>query len=186
MTNRTLTVTAALVLALAPATVALAKPVQVTRFATPEAIVPGPAAPMKAAASLEQSTYDAAVARELARIGFEGTGTTRYDYTAEVTRDVRRDPVRRSPVTIGIGGGTGGWGGGFGIGGSFGVGSQRGRDTTFTRLFVQLRDRATGKTVWEGRAETESSGSNGERIERLAEALFRDFPGQTGRTISVK
>ncbi|UVO55531.1 DUF4136 domain-containing protein [Sphingomonas sp. SUN039] len=177
---------AALGVALSTAMPAIARPVQVTRFAIAEAIVPGPVAPMKTAVSLEQSTYDTAVVQELARIGFSGEGAARYDYTVEVTKDVRRDPVRRSPVTIGIGGGTGGWGGGFGIGGSFGVGTPRGRDTTVTRLFVQLRDRSTGKTVWEGRAESESGAAGGERIERLAAALFRDFPGQSGRTISVK
>ncbi len=165
---------------------AVAKPVQVTRFAAQGEIVRGPAAPFAAAAGLEQSTYDAAVSRELAQAGFAAEGAPRYTYTTEVTKDVRRNPVRRSPVTIGIGGGTGGYGGGIGIGGSFGIGNSRSRDTTMTTLFVQLRDRASGKVVWEGRAEAESTAPGGERIERLAAALFRDFPGQTGRTISVK
>ncbi len=185
MTRNLLSV-AALAVALSPATVALAKSVQVTRFAAPGEIARGPAAPAVAAASLEQSTYDAAVSRELAQAGFAAEGSARYTYTAEVTKDVRRDTARRSPVTIGIGGGTGGYGGGFGIGGSFGIGSSRARDTTYTTLFVQLRDRTSGNTVWEGRAEAESTAPGGERIERLAAALFKDFPGQTGRTISVK
>jgi len=190
MTTRTLVSAAALALALCTNAAALAKPVQVTRFAAPGQIVRGPAAPAVAAASLEQSMYDAAVSRELAQAGFAAEGSARYVYTAEVTKDVRRNPVRRSPVTIGIGGGTGGFGGGFGggigIGGSFGLGSSRGRDTTMTTLSVRLRDRTSGQVVWEGRAEAESSAPGGERIERLASALFRDFPGQTGRTISVK
>jgi Domain of unknown function (DUF4136) len=186
MMTRPLLAAATLALSLIMVAPALAKPVQVTRFTSPGELVRGPAAPAKAATSLEQSTYDAAVSRELAGMGFAAEGDARYTYTAEVTKDVRRDPVRRSPVTIGIGGGTGGWGGSFGIGGSFGVGTPRGRDTTVTTLFVQLRDRATGKTVWEGRAEAESAAPGGERIERLAAALFRDFPGQSGRTISVK
>jgi hypothetical protein len=186
MMTRKLLSAAALALVFCSGTVATARPVQVTRFAAPGEIARGPAAPAAAAASLEQSTYDAAVSRELAQAGFAAEGDARYIYTAEVTKDVRRDPVRRSPVTIGIGGGTGGYGGGFGIGGSFGIGSSRDRDTTTTTLFVQLRDRTSGKVVWEGRAETESTAPGGERIERLAAALFRDFPGQTGRTISVK
>jgi Domain of unknown function (DUF4136) len=186
MITRSSLAAAAFVLALVTSSASLAKPVQVTRFTSPAELVRGPAAPATAAASLEQSTYDAAVSHELAGIGFAAGGDVRYTYTAEVTKDVRRDPVRRSPVTIGIGGGTGGWGGGFGIGGSFGVGTPRGRDTTLTTLFVQIRDRTTGKTVWEGRAEAESTVPGGERVERLAAALFRDFPGQSGRTISVK
>ncbi len=184
--TRNLLSAASLAVALCSGTVAVAKPVQVTRFAAPEEIMRGPAAPATAAVSLEQSTYDAAVSRELAQAGFAAEGKAQYIYTAEVVKDVRRNTARRSPVTIGIGGGTGGYGGGFGIGGSFGIGSSRGRDTTFTTLFVQLRDRTSGKVVWEGRAEADSTAPGGERIERLAAALFRDFPGQTGRTISVK
>jgi hypothetical protein len=186
MMTRNLLSAAALSLALCSGAVAIAKPVEVTRFAAPGEIARGPAAPAVAAGSLEQSTYDAAVSSALAQAGFAAEGSPRYTYTAEVTKDVRRNSVRRSPVTIGVGGGTGGFGGGFGIGGSFGIGSSRGRDTTMTTLFVQLRDRTSGQVVWEGRAQTKSTAPGGERIERLAAALFRDFPGQTGRTISVK
>lgn len=177
---------AALLTTLAVAPGALAKPVQVTRFSASVAVTPGPAAPATKAATLEQSTYEAVVARELASVGFAPEGEARYTYSVEVTKDVRADRARRSPVTIGIGGGTGGWGGGVGLGASFGIGSGRNRDTTITRLSVQLRDRVTGNTIWEGRAEATSTAVGGERIERLAAALFKDFPGQTGRTISVK
>ena len=184
--TRPLYIAAALALALLTTSATVAKPVQVTRFTTPGELVRGPVAPTVAAVSLEQSTYDAAVSRKLADIGFTGEGSARYTYKAEVVKDVRRNTTRRSPVTIGIGGGTGGFGGGFGIGGSFGVGTNHNRDTTFTTLSVQLLDRATGRTVWEGRAEAESTAPGGESVERLATALFKDFPGQSGRTISVK
>ncbi len=182
-----LSLAGALALTVVAASAAGAKqPVQVTRFTSGTEIVRGPAAPAVAAVSLEQSTYDAAVSKALADVGFAPEGAATYVYTAEVTKDVRRNPVRRSPVTIGIGGGTGGYGGGFGIGGSFGIGGNRSRDTTVTVLSVRLRDRATGRTVWEGRAEAESTAPGGESVERLAAALFKDFPGQSGRTISVK
>lgn len=165
---------------------AVAAPVQVTRFAAPGDITRGPAAPATTAGSLQESTYEAAVSQELAKLGFGAEGSARYSYTAEVTKDVRRNPIERSPVTIGVAGSTGGFGGGFGIGGRFGLGGGRGRDTTVTTLFVQLRDKTSGQVVWEGRAEGISTEPGGERIERLAAALFRDFPGPTGRTISVK
>jgi hypothetical protein len=186
MMTRNLLSAAALAMALCGGTTAVAKPVQVTRFAAPGEIARGPVTPATTAGSLEQSTYEATVSRELAQAGFAAQGSARYTYTAEVTKDVRRNPIQRSPVTIGIGGGTGGFGGGFGIGGRFGIGGGRGRDTTVTTLFVQLRDRTSGQVLWEGRAEALSTEPGGERIERLAAALFRDFPGQTGRTISVK
>lgn len=176
--------------ALTSASSAHAKPVEVTRFAAPGPITRGPAAPATAAASLEQTNHDAIVARELARAGFTGEGDARFTYTVEVTRNVRPRAARRAPVTIGIGGGGGRFGGGFGGGGvglgaSFGVGG-RGRDVTVTRLSVVLRDHTTRLSVWEGRAEAESTKPGGEPIERLAAALFRDFPGESGRTISVK
>lgn len=172
-------------LAVATAAVA-APPVSVTRFAAPGEIVRGPAASVTAAASLEQKSYEDIVGRELARVGFVGEGAPRYSYSVEVTQNTRVNPVRRSPVTIGVGVGSGGWGGGFGIGGSFGVGTPRGRDTFVTRLAVQLRDKDSGKVVWEGRAEGEATNARDASVDRLAAALFRDFPGESGRTISVR
>jgi hypothetical protein len=186
MMTRPLFAGAVLTLALVTTSASAARPIQVTRFTTPGELARGPAAPAVAAASLEQSTYDAAVSRKLADIGFTGEGSARYVYKAEVTKDIRRNTARRSPVTIGIGGGTGGYGGGFGIGGSFGIGSNRNRDTTVTTLSVKLIEHSTDRTVWEGRAEAESTAPGGESVDRLAAALFKDFPGQSGRTISVK
>lgn len=187
MMMKTLLTAASFGLALTTSSLAIAKPVEVTRFAAPGEITRGPAAPATTAASLQQSTYDGIVARELARIGFGGEGDARFTYTTEVTQDVRRSTARRSPVTIGVGGGTGGWGGGgVGLGASFGIGGNRNRDVTVSRLSVVMRDRSSGQVVWEGRAEAESTKVGGEPVERLAAALFRDFPGQSGRTISVK
>jgi hypothetical protein len=165
---------------------AVAAPVEVTRFAAPGAIVPGPTAAATKADTLEQSAYQLTVARELERLGFATQGTPRYLYDVTVTRDVRTSAVRRSPVTIGIGGGTGGWGGGIGVGASFGVGSARSRDTVVTQLSVRLRDAASGAAVWEGRAQTEDRKGDAATVDRLADVLFKDFPGATGRTIRVR
>lgn len=162
------------------------RPIDVTRFsATPDivrgAAIPAPGGPP----TLEQRSYEDAVGRALARTGFGGSESPRYTYSVDVSRDTRARLARRSPVTIGIGGGTGGYGGGVGLGASFGLGGQRSGDSVVTRLSVQLRERAGGRVVWEGRAEGESAVSDAASVDRLADALFRDFPGESGRTISV-
>ncbi len=158
-----------------------ATPVDVTRFSRATDVLRGPVAAIAdSAATLEQRSYETAVERELTRLGFEPRAATaaRYVYAVDVTRDTRPAAPRRSPVTVGIGGGTGGYGGGVGLGASFGIGS-RPRAEGVTRLSVRLVDRAGGQVVWEGRAEGSAD------VARLAAALFRDFPGESGRTISV-
>jgi hypothetical protein len=62
---------------------------------------------------------------------------------------------------------------------------------TATLLEVAIRRRSDGTVFWEGRAVGEARTGSAEAartaaVERLAEALFRDFPGESGRTISVK
>ena len=166
-------------------------PVQVTRFHLGSEIARGPVAPVVSGGTLERGAYDSAVARELARLGFPaGDGSARYTFSPEVTRDTRAGLAKRSPITIGIGGGTGGYGGGVGVGASFGLGGNRSAETVITRLSVQLRERGGKGVVWEGRAETESASNSpasqpGLAADKLAAALFKDFPGVSGRTITV-
>lgn len=160
-------------------------PAQVTRFSAAPDVARGSAAPAPGSApTLEQANYESAVGRELTRLGFVGGDPMRYTYSVDVTRTTRERTSRRSPVTIGIGGGTGGWGGGIGGGVSFGVGGGGSRDTVVTRLSVQMRERASGRVVWEGRAEGVSD-ATAASVDRLAAALFRDFPGESGRTVYV-
>ncbi|HEX8623802.1 MAG TPA: hypothetical protein VF782_01855 [Allosphingosinicella sp.] len=64
-------------------------------------------------------------------------------------------------------------------------------NVTATLLEVAIRRRSDGTVFWEGRAVDEAAtGSAGAArtaaIERLAGALFRDFPGESGRTIRVR
>ena len=166
-------------------------PVQVTRFHLGSEIVRAPVALVSVGNSLERTAYDTAVARELVRLGFAAGGAeARYTFATEVTRDARAAAPKRSPVSIGIGGGTGGYGGGVGAGVSFGLGGNKSSEIVLTRLSVQLRERGGKGIVWEGRAETEApsnapASQPGLAADKLAAALFRDFPGESGRTISV-
>ncbi len=166
-------------------------PVQVTRFHLGSEIARAPVAPVIIENSLERAAYDAAVARELARLGFAaGTAEARYTFSSEVARETRAAAPKRSPISIGIGGGTGGYGGGVGAGVSFGLGGKKNNEIVATRLSVQLRERGGKGVVWEGRAETEApsnapASQPGLAADKLAKALFKDFPGESGRTISV-
>ncbi len=189
-------VTAIVILGLATALggcAASIPPVAVTRFHLGQAIAPGPVqtAPLPGidGASIEYRTYAIAVARELARLNFpEGDGP----YVAEIAfaRDTRERLARRSPVTIGIGGGSFGGGFGIGLGTSFGVGGDRSKADIVSHLEVRLKRKADQAVIWEGRAQTEApanapAAQPGLAAEKLASALFAGFPGESGRTITV-
>ncbi len=169
-------------------------PVEVTRFHIGQTILPAQItiAPLAGedGSTIEFRTYAIAVGRELNRLGFaEGQNAP---LIAEVGYDraTRERLGQRSPVSIGIGGGSFGRGGGIGIGTSFGVGGNRSRDVVITRLDVRLKRKSDGQTIWEGRAETEApsnapAAQPGLAAEKLSRALFSSFPGESGKTITV-
>lgn len=184
----------ALATLLLPACAATIPPVEVTRFHVSEAIAPGATmtSPVTGqdGSSIEFRTYALAVSRELARLGFaEGTKAA---YTAEISyaRESRERLAPRSPVTIGIGGGTFGRHLGVGLGTSFGVGGDNSKQVIVSRLDVQLKRASDGAVVWEGRAQTEApsnapAAQPGLAADKLARALFSGFPGESGKTITV-
>jgi hypothetical protein len=155
--------------------------------------------PMTGAAQIspEFQLYADAVGVELERLGFvQSRSDMASGYIAAVSfvrtsRGAYREPP---PVSIGLGGGSvsGGRRSAVGVGGglSFGIGGKT-REVMGTELWVQLRRRSDNSTLWEGRATTESvSGKPGsdprDQAARLANALFRDFPGESGITTTVK
>lgn len=173
-------------------------PVSVTRFHLGQAIEKGTIfvepAPGGDPKSLEFGAYAAAVTTELQRVGYVATdslGNSLYVAVINVERGTRTGPIDGgSPVTIGIGGGTGGWGGGVGGGISFGLGKRRSNEVEMTQLSVVLKRRSDQQVMWEGRARMEARGGAPAAqaniaAGKLANALFRDFPGESGRTISV-
>lgn len=173
-------------------------PVEVTRFHLGGPIARGEIA-VEAfdpadANSLEFQTYAASVARQLARVGYtvvNTVGKSELVALIDVEQGSRAALARRSPVSIGIGGATGGWHSGVGLGATFGLGGGRARQMVGTMLEVRIKRRSDGTVFWEGRATTEAPADSPEAqrpaaVEKLAEALFRDFPGESGRTIRVK
>jgi len=171
--------------------------VDVTRFHLGQPIARGQIAVEAANPSLtlapEYRTYEASVARQLTRLGWtvvNTVGASEQVAIVNVQQGTREMMRSRPPVTIGIGGGTGGWRSGVGAGASFGVGGGP-RAVTGTMLEVRLKRRSDGSVIWEGRATSEVPARSplsqpAAAVDRLADALFRDFPGDSGRTIRVR
>jgi hypothetical protein len=116
----------------------------------------------------------------VARIGFRSD-----------TRSVRGP----APFTLGlgVGGGSYGRGGGVdaGVSGGIPIGKREMRDDTAATLSVRINRRAGDLGVWEGNAQTRlirraGTGDAHAVAAKLATALFKGFPGESGRTITVK
>ncbi|WP_454797657.1 DUF4136 domain-containing protein [Novosphingobium lindaniclasticum] len=176
-------------------------PVEVTRFSAADA--PGlgsgvirvdPANPQDAS-SLEFRTYAAAVAQELAKVGYRQAlpGEAVANPQVAVLSVERRSyqPGReRSPVSVGVGGSTGSYGSGLGLGLGINLAGKP-QEQVETRMQVMIKDRPGGRTIWEGRAAF-TVGSKAPVAQtslgaaKMAEALFKGFPGKSGETILVK
>ena len=173
-------------------------PVQVTRFHTGEAGLLGKGgisvepAPGSDANSLEWQTYRGAVMHELQHIGYSEApaGSGGQVALMRMTRTSQQLDGGSSPVSVGVGGSTGSYGAGVGVGVGINL-SPRPKALVDTELAVSIRERASGKVLWEGRAQfTVGSGSplatTALAAPKMSQALFFDFPGNSGETIEVK
>lgn len=176
-------------------------PTEVSRYHLNQQIPPGTVAvePVTNGPGIspEFSMYADAVAREMAGLGFTPApagAPSQYIASVGFVRSPR-GTVRTPPrFSIGIGGGSfgGGRGGGVGVGGGIGTGiGGRTHDVLMMELAVQLKRRSDGTVLWEGRAQR--PGLSGRADDqpaaiagRLADALFRGFPGESGITTTVK
>jgi hypothetical protein len=174
-----------------------ARGVDVTRFHLGQPIARGqialePIDPARAG-TLEFRTYADPVARRLAALGWSvvgAVGQSEQVATVHVERGGSDGGGGGSPVHVGVGGSTGSYGGGVGLGLGIGLGGGR-CDTVGTSMEVRIKRRSDGTVFWEGRGITEACVGSPEAqpaaaAEKLAEALFRDFPGESGRTIRVE
>jgi hypothetical protein len=145
--------------------------------------------------SLAYRAYLDAVAAELGDLGFtivpEGqAANSRYVAAVSFSRVAAGSVRSQSPVSIGLGGVSGGMGGAVGGGLNVGLGG-RTRQISATQLSVQLRQRSDGTTIWEGRAEGETvngtpAGEPAAVAQRLADGLFARFPGESGITTTIR
>jgi len=173
-------------------------PVEVTRFHLGQPIARGeiavePRDPNEAK-SLEFAGEAASISRELKAAGFAiapDLPRSELVAVADIQQITRQTGPERSAFSIGLGGGS--YGGGVGVGGgvSFPVGKKTVPRATRTDLFVQIKRRSDGTVIWEGRGRLEARdgtplASPVAAVDKLAAALFKDFPGESGRTITVK
>lgn len=174
-------------------------PVEVTRFVAPERtgeLGEGTVfvATTDDADSLALSPYKRAVAAELASLGYRETARGQASQIADVRieRYIVENGQRRGPVSVGVGGSTGSYGSGVGVGVGLNLNSLLGsRERIGTELSVAIRDAASGAVLWEGRADFDvgdkSSLAQADASARtLAAALFENFPGVSGETVTVK
>lgn len=174
-------------------------PVQVTRFhdaAQLSSLGQGTIAVEAAAGmdpqSLELKTYQLAVARQLRALGYSEaeSGSGAQVALVRVSRSSFKPGRDGSPVSVGMGGATGSHGSGVGLGVGFDL-SGPPPEQVATELAVQIRDRASERSLWEGRATftvkaTSPLADTQLGAAKMAEALFAGFPGNSGETVEVK
>jgi hypothetical protein len=95
----------------------------------------------------------------------------------------------RGPVSVGVGAGGGTFGGGAGLGVGIDLGGGDRSPRVITDLSVRISARS-GETLWEGRAQLPTSINSpyaavDVSARTLAAALFRDFPGGNGETVTL-
>ncbi len=174
-------------------------PVEVTRFHAADisplgkgtiAIEP---APGQDGSSLEWKAYQAAIERQLLLLGYSNGpagGASGQVAQLRLSRESYRPEQSGSPVSVGVGGSTGTYGSGMGVGIGINL-TPRPAEQVRTELAVIIRDRSSGLALWEGRANFTVASSSPLAATplgaaKMAEALFKGFPGQSGETIEVK
>ena len=123
--------------------------------------------------NVEFQSYASAVARQLARLGWTVVPNPQSEQVALIdvqqgSRAALAQPPSPAPAP-----------------------PAASTDTVATQLSVRLKRRSEGTIFWQGRALAEAQANTAEAqrtaaVERLAEALFRDFPGESGRTIRLR
>jgi len=173
-------------------------PVEVTRFVAEDPTPLGQGTitlvfPDEMSNGAARNAFASAVADELSNIGYTlvmNEGEARSTAAIRTSRDaVATIENDRGPVSVGVGGSTGTFGSGVGVGVGVNLGGGRDEPEVVTKLSVRIRDSA-GETVWEGRAQHPVSlKSDYADVETsaaiLAAALFRDFPGGNGETLTL-
>jgi hypothetical protein len=124
----------------------------------------------------EFPAYAGSVQRQLTRLGWTVAATNRQ------TEQVALIDVQQGSRAVLTGR----------VGGSAAIGAGASPSSVATLLEVRIRRRSDGTVIWEGRAISEAAAAaatgaqRSAAVEKLSEALFRDFPGESGRTIRLR
>jgi hypothetical protein len=196
--NRSLILSALAATTLAAcSTPAWVSPVEVTRFvgSAPAQLGTGTisisSSSMLADASVEYGLYRDALAAELAALGYRVIdGQAAQVATLSVDERVVPAGQRRGPVSVGGGAGVGSYGSSVGLGLGIDL-TPPPADRVEREVAVTIRPAAGGQNLWEGRA-TYAATVNHELAQpaaaatRSMDALFANFPGNSGETVEVE
>ncbi len=141
--------------------------------------------------SIEFGTYAQMVGKKLGDVGYAPPQNNRSRFIAELGYSivsVEGAVVERSPVSVGVGMGTGSRRGtSMGVGVSTGFGSSNREPQYVSRLTMNIIDLTTGNRLYEGHVESINRGQNlAETMPFLIDALFQNFPGESGTSNVVK
>lgn len=140
-----------------------------------------------------RNAFASAVADELSSIGYQvimdGSAQATNVAVIRTSRNAVEVADAGSPVSVGVGAGTGSYGSGVGLGVGINLGGGNSGPRVITDLSVRISG-PDGSSQWEGRAQQPTSikspYADVEASARtLAAALFKDFPGGNGETISI-
>ncbi len=174
-------------------------PVEVTRFLAenPEGLGQGSVViyfPEEISNEEVRDAFAAAVEDELRSLGYtivaqEGPGIQVASVRTSRGEIQGADRGRRGPVTVGGGASTGSFGSGVGVGIGINLGGGRRGPAALTELSVRITNDNV-ETLWEGRSEIATSINSpyadvDASARTLAAALFKDFPGGNGETVTI-
>ncbi len=143
--------------------------------------------------SLEFQAQARPVAAQLQQQGFTvvaDPAQAQFTAVIDVSTSERVGAPRQSGLTIGVGGGFSSGNVGIGTNVRVPVGGQPAPNVaTTTTLKVAIATSPGNVAVWEGRATADAPAGSAQTgtvaAPALAGALFRDFPGPSGRTVQV-
>lgn len=143
--------------------------------------------------TLEFQRYADMVGARLAALGYRPPETgapsdlvAGIDYGVGPGRQPLRDGDGGSSVGVGVGGGSRG-GVSVGLSTAFNLSGGEEEPIYMRRFYLDLTRRATDERLFEGRAESEGRTRDlGRVMPYLVDALFKEFPGESGVTTEVK
>lgn len=185
-------------LTLSGCTSAFSGPVEVTRFVAENRSPLGQGTitlefPEEMSNRSARDAFAAAIADELSAIGYrvvlDGTAPPQQIATVRTSREPIAEARSRGPVNVGVGAGTGTFGSGVGLGVGIDLGGGKSAPSAVTELSVRISG-LDGASLWEGRATQAISIDSpyadvNASAAALSAALFRDFPGGNGDTVTI-
>lgn len=185
-------------LALSGCTSAFSGPVEVTRFVSenPGSLGQGTITlefPDEMSNQNARNAFAAAIADELSALGYrvvlDGTAPPQQIAIVRTSREPIAAARSRGPVNVGVGAGTGSYGSGVGLGVGIDLGGGKSAPSAVTELSVRISG-LDGASLWEGRATQAISIDSpyadvNASAAALSAALFRDFPGGNGDTVTI-